>query len=325
MSEPESVTPQPVEPVIAAEAVAPDVDHRAPSLLTARLFVLTAALMWSTGGFFVKAPYFDGWPGPTLAFWRAAFATVILLPLVRRPTWSWKLVPMTAVFALMNYTYLSAMAEGSAANAIWLQSTAPVWVLLVGVLVFGERATGRDLLLVLFSAAGVAVILVYELRGASPKAVMWGLASGLFYGGVVLGLRQLRGMDSTWLAAMNHLVTSVALAAFALGSLVSSESRAPFPSGIQWLFLAFFGMFQMGLPYILFTRGLRSIPGHEATGIGLLEPILVPLWVFLAWGDRPAWWTLVGGGLILVGLAVRYALPQRVEPGIEPPSNDAQQ
>jgi drug/metabolite transporter (DMT)-like permease len=75
------------------------------------------------------------------------------------------------------------------------------------------------------------------------------------------------------------------------------------------VFLAFFGMFQMGLPYILFARGLRSIPGHEATGIGLLEPILVPLWVFLAWGDKPAWWTLVGGGLILIGLAVRYALP----------------
>ena len=306
------------QPPIATEAVAPDIDHHAPSLVTARLLVLGAALMWSTGGFFVKAPYFEGWPGPALAFWRAAFATVILLPLVRRPTWSWKLVPMTAVFALMNYTYLTSMAKGSAANAIWLQSTAPVWVLLAGVLVFGERATRRDLLLVLFSAAGVAVILYYESRGASLEAVLWGLASGLFYGGVVLGLRQLRGMDSTWLAAMNHLVTSVALSCFALGSLFSSQSTTPFPSGIQWLFLALFGMFQMGLPYILFARGLRSIPGHEATGIGLLEPILVPLWVFLAWGDKPAWWTLVGGGLILVGLAVRYALPWPGKPGPNP-------
>jgi drug/metabolite transporter (DMT)-like permease len=299
------------EPVVTSEAVAPDVNHRAPSLVTARLLVLAAALLWSTGGFFVRAPYFEGWPGPALAFWRAAFASVILLPLVRRPTWSWKLVPMTVVFALMNYTYLTSMAQGSAANAIWLQNTAPVWVLLVGVLVFGERATRRDVLLVVFSAAGVGVILYYELRGASPAAVLWGLASGLFYGGVVLGLRQLRGMDSTWLAAMNHLAASLALAPFALGSLVSSDSTTPFPSGIQWLFLAFFGMFQMGVPYILFARGLRSIPGHEATGIGLLEPILVPVWVLLAWGDRPAWWTLVGGGLILVGLAVRYALPAR--------------
>jgi len=307
MSSPEPVNPY--EPPFTPEVVVPDTAHHAPSVVTARLLVLTAALMWSTGGFFVKAPYFVDWPGPVMAFWRAAFACVVLLPLVRRPQWSWKLVPMAAIFALMNYTYLTAMAKGSAANAIWLQSTAPVWVLLVGVLLFGERATRRDLALVLFSAAGVGVILFYESRGASLEAVLWGLASGVFYGGVVLGLRQLRSMDSTWLAAMNHLVTAIALSTFALGPLINQESLTPFPGGIQWVFLAFFGMFQMGLPYILFARGLRSIPGHEATGIGLLEPILVPLWVFLAWGDKPTWWTLVGGGLILIGLAVRYALP----------------
>ena len=93
--------------------------------------VLTAAVLWSTSGFFVKAPYLAGWPGPVIAFWRAAFACVILWPLVRRPTWSWKLVPAAAMFVVMNYTYLTAMAKGSAANAIWLQCTAPVWVLLI--------------------------------------------------------------------------------------------------------------------------------------------------------------------------------------------------
>src|SRR4051794_10354798 len=71
------------------------------------------------------------------------------------------------------------------------------------------------------------------------------------------------------------------------------------------------GIVQMGLPYVLFARGLKSIPGHEATGIGLAEPLLVPLWTYLAWGDEPAWWTLVGGGLILVGLAIRYASPKK--------------
>jgi drug/metabolite transporter (DMT)-like permease len=65
-------------------------------------------------------------------------------------------------------------------------------------------------------------------------------------------------------------------------------------------------MFQMGLPYILFARGLQRIPGHEATGLNLIEPILVPLWTYLAWNERPAWWTIAGGALILTGLAVRY-------------------
>jgi drug/metabolite transporter (DMT)-like permease len=191
------------------------------------------------------------------------------------------------------------MAKGSAANAIWLQLTAPVWVLLVGVFAFHERAIWRDWLLIGFAAAGVAVILHYESRGQSLEAVFWGLASGVFYAGVVLSLRQLRDMESAWLIALNHLVTVIVLAPLALGG-------SHFPSGIQWLLLAGLGILQMGVPYVLFARGLRIISGHEATGIGLVEPLLVPVWVYLAWGERPEWWTLVGGGFILLGLAIRY-------------------
>lgn len=278
--------------------------HEARSTaVRARLLVLVAALMWSTIGFFVKSPDLRGWPGPVLAFWRAVFACVVLWPLVRRPRWTWKLIPMTAMFAGMNYTYLTAMAQGSAANAIWLQCTAPVWVLLVGVIVFREHAIWRDWLLVAFVAAGVGVILYHESRGAALEAVAWGLASGVFYAGVVLSLRQLREFDSVWLVALNHLVTAVVLAPLAIGG-------THFPSGTQWLLLAGLGVFQMGLPYILFGRALKHVPGHEAAGIAMLEPILVPLWVYLAWGDRPAWWTFVGAGLILVGLAIRYFEPQ---------------
>jgi drug/metabolite transporter (DMT)-like permease len=282
------------------------VSNSAPSLWQARLLVLSAAVLWSTSGFFVKAPYLAGWPGPVVAFWRALFACLVLWPLVRRAQWSWKLVPMTALFAAMNYTYLSAMAQGTAANAIWLQCTAPVWVLLVGVFVFGERATLLDWILTAFVACGVGIIASFESRGAAFEAVAWAVASGVCYAGVVLALRQLRGLDPVWLAAVNHLVTAVVLAPFAF-------AFAQFPSGIQWLFLAGLGIFQMGLPYVLFARGLRRIPGHEATGIGMIEPLLVPVWAYAAWGDQPAWWTVVGGGLILIGLTIRYLEPRARE------------
>ena len=303
---PESANPyqSPRTVPIELEQTVQPTDHR--KLVTARLLVLTAAVLWSSGGFFAKADFFAGWPGPALAFWRALFACVVLLPLVRQPAWSWKLVPMAISFVLMNYSYLTALVLGTAANAIWLQCTSPVWVLLVGVGLLGERATWRDGVLVLFAAAGTAVILFYESQGESLTAVLWGLASGVFYAGVVLSLRQLRNMDSAWLISVNHLTAAVALAPFALGKLIDPLATTPLPSGWQWAFLAAFGILQMGLPYVLFARGLRSIPGHEATGIGLVEPILVPVWVWLAWGDKPAWWTLVGGGFILIGLAVRY-------------------
>jgi drug/metabolite transporter (DMT)-like permease len=122
------------------------------------------------------------------------------------------------------------------------------------------------------------------------------------YAGVVLSLRHLRGLDSVWLAAVNHLVTAMVL-------LPVAFIDAPFPSGMQWIFLAGLGVVQMALPYVLFARSLKRIAGHEAAGIGLIEPLLVPAWAYLAWADRPMWWTMVGGAFILVGLAVRYLLP----------------
>lgn len=296
---------QPEQPV-PGDVVPADVAivETAPTVMRARVFVLIAAVLWSTSGFFVKSPYLAGWGGSQVAFWRALFACVALWPMVRRPKWSWQLLPMTLLFAGMNYTYLTAMVKGSAANAIWLQCTAPVWVLLVGVFVFGERAVWRDWFMVGCAMLGISVIIWFESRGVALDAVVWAVASSFFYAGVVLALRQLRGQDAVWLAALNHLVTAVVVAPFAL-------KTGEFPSGMQWAFLAALGFFQMALPYVLFAISLKKIPGHEATAIGLIEPILNPVWVVLAWGNAPAWWTLLGGGFILVGLATRYLWPER--------------
>ena len=280
---------------------------------TGRLLILIAAIMWSTSGFFAKSPMFSDWPitadgmpvrGPLLAFWRALFACLVLLPFVRRPRWTPKLVPMVLVYAVMNYTFLNALTLTDEANAIWLQHTAPVWVFLVGVFIFHEVVHPRDWWLLVCCVAGVGVILFYEIRGQSPIGVVYGLLAGITYAGVVLSLRYLRNEDGAWLVMLNNLVTAVLFFPFVCYWDI-------WPTGEQTLYLAAFGMFQMGLPYLLFARGLRRIAGHEASGIVLLEPILVPVWVFIAWGhldsyQSPRWWTLAGGGLILCGLVLRY-------------------
>ncbi|MCO6458228.1 MAG: DMT family transporter [Pirellulaceae bacterium] len=269
-----------------------------------RLLLLAAAVLWSTSGFFAKAPIFDGWPGPVLAFWRAVFACLILLPMVRRPRWSPKLIPMVLLFTAMNFTFLSALTLTEAANAIWLQYTSPLWVFLVGVFLFREPVHARDRWLLICGMSGVALILAFELQGSDPRGVIYGLLSGLFFAGVVLSIRQLRDQESAWLIALNHLVAAALLAPLALRD-------EHWPQGAQWAYLAGFGMFQMGLPYVLFALGLKTVAGHEAAGISLLEPVLVPIWVYVAWHGAdnytpPHWWTLVGGGLILSGLYLRY-------------------
>jgi DME family drug/metabolite transporter len=268
-------------------------------------------LLWSTSGFFAQVPVFDAWPaddggwptrGILLAFWRAVAATVVLLPFVRRPSLHWGMLPMTFCFVVMNISYLAAMTQTSAGNAAWLQYTAPLWVYFVGVVVLRERTQPRDGVMISFVALGLAVILVFEARGESFAGVAYGLVSGVTFAGVMLSLRLLRDEDPAWLVTLNHLVAAVVLLPFVLQVGI-------WPNTAQLPYLLAFGSLQMGIPYLLFARGVRRISGHEAAAIALLEPLLVPVWVYWAWGHTTSWWTLMGGALILTGLLVRYLGP----------------
>ena len=283
------------------------------------LLILLAAGLWSTSGFYAKSPIFDDWPlesrGIVLAFWRAAFAALALAFFVRRPQFRWPLLPMMGFFTVMNWLYLSAMVQVEASIAIWLQSTAPVWVFLFSVVALRERVVPRDWWMLLWSFAGTLLILLPQVGRAPAEGLIFGLASGFMYAGVVVSLRYLRNCDSAWLVFLNHLAAALVFLPFAWRTGIQ-------PTWGQLAFLFCFGAGQMALPYLLFARGLRTIAGHEASLIGLLEPILLPLWVFLAWRSHPQylapdWTTLVGGGMILVGLVQRYAIHLR---GPRPPA-----
>lgn len=267
--------------------------------------IVIAALLWSTSGFFARAPWFNDWPeqwrGLTLAFYRALFATVLLIPFVRRITFRWEMIPMVLFFAVMNWTYLTALVQGPPTNAIWLQNTAPVWVLLVGVFFMNEPLRRSDLFMAMGCLGGVGVILISEMIQAAPLVpTLLGIISGILYSGVVLCLMRMRDEDPAYLIALNHIVTFVTLIPIAWLSGIQ-------PSTWQWCALAAFGALQMGLPYLLFTKGIRYTPGHQATLVALLEPVLLPVWIFVAWRHTPDYvppgaWTIFGAVLILCGL-----------------------
>lgn len=274
--------------------------------LAARLLALAAALMWSSSGLFAKADLFAAWPtdvrGPLFAFWRAVFATLVLIPLVRRPRWDPRLGPLAICFTLMNVTYLTAMVQTTAANAIWLQSTCPWWVFLFSVFLMRQPIVVRDLVPLGFGVAGVGLILLFELsQGEASAGVACGVASGVFYAGVVISMSFLCHEDPAWLVALNHAVTAAVLFPWVV-------YLGRWPSLGQLGVLACFGIFQMAIPYVLLLRSLRTISNQEVVAIGLVEPVLMPLWVFLVWHERPKAWTIAGAGLILVGLVLRYVV-----------------
>ncbi len=287
--------------------------HQFSGKLSGRLFMVAAAVLWSTGGFFAKAPVFDVWPdaarGPLMAFWRSVFAAMVLLPLVRRPRWRPGLLSLGVVFPAMNVTYLSAIAMTTAANAIWLQSTAPWWVFLISVLILRQPIVRRELVPLAFAVLGVGTILACEVYGQRQAGVLLGVLSGIFFAMVVILLQHMREEDAAWLTAICHGLTAAVLLPWICFYGV-------WPTPAQLAVLAAFGALQMAIPYILLNRALRSIGSQEAVLICLLEPVLNPILV-LIWGERPAWWTVAGGAFILLGLLLRYTLmeiPWRIKP-----------
>jgi drug/metabolite transporter (DMT)-like permease len=209
----------------------------------------------------------------------------------------------------MSGLYLTAMSLTTAANAIWLQNTAPWWVFLIGALWLREPVRRRDLVPLVCCVIGVSTILSFELRGGVHWGALCGLASAIGYAAVVLFLRNLRSEDAAWLVVINQIGTVAVLLPVVL-------YFGYWPSGAALFVLAAFGFVQMALPYLLFGWGLKHISGNEAIAIGLLEPILLPVWAYFTRGETPQWWTAAGASVILLGLALSYGWRQaRGSPG----------
>jgi drug/metabolite transporter (DMT)-like permease len=299
-----------------------------PSVAAARFCLIASAVLWSLGSVFMRLliePLGWGLEQPRLsplliAFYRGIFGGLVMLALVRRADIRFRpaMVGMVVAFTLMSGLYLSALGLGPAANAIFLQNTAPLWVFVLAVLVLGERGDRRGWQTVLIGAAGAIVIVVGNWpRDLPPEEqrlqillLFMGLGSGVVYALVVLFLRALREFAPAWLVALNLLGTAATLGLFVL---VKDGPEAFLawvgtPSRVQLAVLAVFGSVQMALPYWLFTRGLRTATSQEAAIITLIEPLLNPIWAYLITPekDTPTVWMLTGGGLILFALVWRY-------------------
>jgi drug/metabolite transporter (DMT)-like permease len=267
-------------------------------------------VLWSTSGAFVNwltvdtplrlnDPPLDRL---TIAFYRVLFAGLILsLTLRRRDITFRPLMPvMVLCFALMNVTFISALALGKSADAILLQYSAPLWLYVAGVWLLHEPADRRGTVALVVGMLGIAVIIVGGWSAESFLPVALGLASGVTYAGVLIFLRLLRGESSRWLTVLNHLGGALALLPW-WGAFAS-------PTIMQLSVLVCFGVFQMASAYWLVARGLRAVSPQEAGTLTLLEPLLNPLWAYLVAPDKevPSAATFVGGALILGGLAWRY-------------------
>jgi len=269
-----------------------------------RLYLAAAAILFSTGGAAIKAIHLTAWQ---VASFRSGIAALVLLAALpeSRRGWSWRIAPVAAAYAATLILFVVANRLTTAANAIFLQSTAPLFILLLAPLVLHEKIRRGDVLYMLVVLAGVTLFFVGSETAVAtapdpPRGNAIALASGVTYALMLVGLR--------WLGKRGE--GSAALAATTLGNLLAFVCVLPLAlpvarAGVSDLgVLLYVGVIQVGLAYVLLTRGIRHVPAVEATTLLMLEPAMNPFWSWLVHAERPGALPLTGGAIILVASAV---------------------
>ena len=220
---------------------------------------------------------------------------LLLRPKRVRPTAT--LGASVVVYAGMVITFVVATKWTTAANAIFLQDSGIVWVLLFSPLVARDAIRGRDVAAVSACLAGMALFFVGRLSSHGMAGNAVALLSGAFYAATVLLLRRQGGSASRWTAIFGNALGALCALLFV---------RHPFAvSARDFSILLFLGVVQIGFAYALFVKGLEAITAAEASIVSALEPVLNPIWVFLGVGERPTVFAIAGGAIVLAAIVWR--------------------
>lgn len=273
---------------------------------SARLKLVLAALLFSTGGAAIKSVAFSGWQIATLRSGIAAVAVWILAPEARRG-WSWRTFVVAITYAITLILFVLANKLTTSANTIFLQSTAPLYLLLLGPWFLHEKVTREDLLFMLVVGAGLGMFFVGRepAVATAPNPALGNVlaaVSGFTWAVTVVSLRWLGTHDPSPGAAKSAVVVGNSMA-----FLMCLPFALPFAAGTtqDWVLIGYLGVFQIGVAYILVTAGLRRIPALEASVLLLVEPAFNPLWAWLVHHERPGNWALLGGGIIIATTIVK--------------------
>ena len=278
-------------------------------------------MLFSTGGAAIKAAAFTAWQIASFRSGVAALAILLISPEARRG-WSLRAVLVGFAYAACLTLFVLANRLTTAANTIFLQSTAPLYFLVLSPWLLKEPIRRQDVGFMAAVGAGLALFFVStEAPVATAPDPMTGnllaLTSGFFWALTVCGLR--------WMGAAGGEHGSP-VAAVVSGNLTAFLVSLPMalPLGphapVDWAVIGYLGVFQIALAYVLVTSALRHIPALEASLILLIEPVLNPVWAWAFQGERPGAWALLGGAIILGATTLKGWLDARERRPVVPPA-----
>lgn len=268
------------------------------------LLLVGASLCWSLAGVLIKYVA-ETWPGLAVASGRGFIAALFLLATCRglRFTFSRDQVIGAVGYAACTITFCTATTLTSAANAILLQYTAPIWVALLGAWLLGERSTRADWITIAVALAGMTLFFKDSLTLGHLGGDALAVFSGVCFAGMTVALRKQKDTSPVESIVLGNLI------AFLVGLPWILRSPALPSSG--WGALVVLGVVQLGVSYWLYARAIRHVTALEAVLIPVIEPVLNPIWVVVFMGERPSRWAMVGGAIVLGAVTIRAAISVR--------------
>jgi drug/metabolite transporter (DMT)-like permease len=277
----------------------------------ARLLVICAAVLFSTGGAGIKVESFN--TAQVSAVRSGVAALALLLWLRGRIRWTPRSFAAGVVYAATLSAFVGATKLTTAANAIFLQATAPLYLLLLAPLVLHEHVGRREVIYLAAVATGMGFCVfgvpTPTATASDPALGNWlGIACGLAWALTLLTLRHIGRDDHA-----NEMTVAAVVAGNVLACLGAVVFAVPMPRGTaaEWMTLTYLGVFQIGLAYVCLSSAIRHLPALEISLLLLLEPVLNPVWTWIIRHEEPGRWTILGGAVIVSATVVKLLVDAR--------------
>ncbi len=261
-------------------------------------FLVVTAILWSSAGLLIKM---ISWNPIAIAGMRSAIATLVLLVFLRRPhlTWSSAQIGGALAYTVTVILFVLANKLTTAANAILLQYTSPIFVALFGAWFLGERATRLDWTTIFVVMGGMVLFFLDDLTTGGLWGNVCAISSGVTFACFVLFMRKQKNDSPLESVFLGNILTAL------IGFPFMFEAM---PSASSWVGLILAGVIQLGLSQVLYAAAIKHVAALEAILIAVIEPILNPVWVLLIMGEAPGPWALLGGFIVLVSVTIRYVV-----------------
>ena len=277
---------------------------------TAIKYMIIASVLWSIGGIFIKL---INWNPMAIAGSRSAIAALVMMVYLKKFKFkiNKSMLICACSYSLLVILFVSANKLTTSANAILLQFTSPVWVALLSRAILKQKISRIDGITIIFVILGMIMFFIDELEMSYLLGNILAILSGIVMAGMILLFQQQKENSLVEITLLGNVITAIVGIPFYFISSPGMESVLP---------LFILGVFQLGIPYLLYVLAIPNVTAIDAVLIPVLEPLLNPLWVFIFAKESPTLFSLLGGGLVLLSVTVRGIIMSKKLAQIDSPS-----